>query len=257
MSFAFLDRWHSFLPRGGGHVVAFAGSGGKTSLMRAVAAVLATEGLTTVLTTTTNCEELTGVPALSWAEYQAREPGMVATGTFIHSGRGEPGKWGGLSAGQVDVLSEEIAGAVVLVEVDGAAKHPLKLYRLGEPVWPERTSLVIVAMGVAAVGGQAAAGVHRWGEIDWPPFAGLPDYTVLEWSHLNTLLFATGGYLDQVPPAVPAVLALTHLDAQEDAVGLFEFLGQVVLNPALPLVMLCSMSSGERSIRTAFEEGRS
>ena len=64
MKFSFVDPWHGFLPREGGHVFALSGSGGKTSLMRALADWYAREGLPLVLTTTTRTEPLEGVPVL-------------------------------------------------------------------------------------------------------------------------------------------------------------------------------------------------
>ncbi len=254
MSFGFVDPWHLFLPRDKGHVLSFMGSGGKTSLLQFVAEVYAGEGIPTVLTTTTRCEVLPELRALTWAELQGTDVKTLPLRVYVHGGEIEPGKWGGLSAAQVDALGGLLPERIVLAEVDGAAKHPLKFYRADEPVWPGRTSLAVVVMGIGAVGGKVGAAVHRWGQMTFPPLAGLKDYSVLEWSHLADLLLAEGGYLDQVPAGVPAVLALAGLADQDDSIGLFEFVGRAMANPALPLAMFCSREKGGFHIRTACAE---
>ena len=53
MNFSFVDPWHSFLPREGGHVVALSGSGGKTALQRTLGEFYRAEGVPVVLTCTT------------------------------------------------------------------------------------------------------------------------------------------------------------------------------------------------------------
>ncbi|MBU1073952.1 hypothetical protein KKG45_11960, partial [bacterium] len=45
MNFAFLDEWHGFLPRTGGHVIVVRGGGGRSDLLRAMSRVLAAEGV--------------------------------------------------------------------------------------------------------------------------------------------------------------------------------------------------------------------
>ncbi len=254
MSFGFADPWHAFLPREGGHVVGFMGSGGKTSLQRAVAEVYVAEGVPTLLTNTTRCEVLPEVVSLELSALVEADPDNLPASFYVHNGEVEPGKWAGLSPQQVDDLGARFADRVLLVEVDGAAKFPLKLHRPGEPVWPARTSLALMVMGVAAVGGQAGKRVHRWGQIPFPSWDGLPDHTVLEWSHLVKLLLDDGGYLAQVPAGVPAVLALTGLEEQDDSIGLFEFVGKAMDNSALPLAMFCTQGPEGLSLRTAFAE---
>jgi len=254
MSFGFVHPWHQFLPRQGGHIVGFMGSGGKTTLLRHVAQVYAQLGQSTVLTTTTRSEVLTGIAAYSWAELKACDTADLPSEIFLHEGVDEDGKWRGLSAEQVDELGGLLAERVVLVEVDGAAGQMLKLHREGEPVWPARTSLAIVVMGAGAVGAQVANVVHRWGKYDFARLSDVKDYSVFEWSHLAKLLLAERGYLAQLPAGVPAVLALTGIAEQDDSIGLFEFVGQAMDHPALPLVMFCSLNEGELGVRTACQD---
>ena len=128
---------------------------------------------------------------------------------------------------------------VVVVEVDGAAKRPFKYYRAGEPVWPARTSLAVVVMGVGGVGERAGDVVYRLGRADARDPVGVGADEVWQWDHAYALLTGAGGYLDQVPPEVPVVLALTGLEQQPDSVGLFGFTARVMAHPRLPLVLFC------------------
>jgi probable selenium-dependent hydroxylase accessory protein YqeC len=251
MNYFFLENWHDFLPREPGHVVAFMGSGGKTSLMGRVGERLAGEGVGVILTTTTRSEPLAGIVP--------RDPG--ADGTFAGPGPDGPwfaragvtadGKWEGLAPGAVDDLVEDHPASLVLVEVDGSAKLPLKIHRPDEPVWPARTSLAVVVVGAAAVGRRAGEVVHRFGREACPALAGHEDWTLVEWDHAADLVLGEGGYVSRVPPGVPVVLALAGLGEQADSIGLFGFAGRAMEDPRLPLVMFCELAADPPSLRTA------
>ncbi|PID80136.1 putative selenium-dependent hydroxylase accessory protein YqeC [bacterium DOLZORAL124_64_63] len=249
MNFSFVDPWHLYLPREGGHVVGFAGSGGKTSLMGACARQLQGEGVPVLLTCTTRSEPVPGVRPCLWPE----ERGMPAGGLplYLHAGVDEAGKWRGLPPEQVDQLGDIFADHVILVETDGSAKRPLKFYREWEPVWPDRTSLAVVVMGVGAVGMRAAEVVHRFDAAALPGLADLHPEKPWLWDHLLALLQAPDGYLAQVPPEVPAVLALGGLGAQDDSIGLFDFVGRAMADPRLPLVTFFESGGEAPHFRTA------
>ena len=66
MNYQFLDPWHQFLPRQPGHVQGCMGSGGKTSLLLALADLYRREGIGTLLCTTTASEPLIQVSARQW-----------------------------------------------------------------------------------------------------------------------------------------------------------------------------------------------
>jgi len=257
MSFAFADPWHQFLPREGGHVVALAGSGGKTSLMRVLAGVLAAEGVKLVLTTTTRTEPLVDIPVLELSDLErqyADERSGLPHAFFLHAGTLSDGKWQGIEPGEVDRLGERHPDRIILVEVDGAAKHPVKLYREGEPCWPERTSLAMVVMGTAALDQPAAEALHRFGREEFFPLADLRPDTLWAWEHFEVLLTAPGGYVARVPDDVPAVLVMTGLGELNDSIGLFEFVGKAMAHPRLPLAVFAELAGQEPSLRTAFRE---
>lgn len=240
MRFSFLDPWHGFLPRAPGHVVALAGSGGKTTLLRAIAEVWAGQDLAVVATTTTRTEPVEGFLPLVSESGAAARGAVGAALVYRHGGVRPDGKWEGLPAEAVDALDATLPGCLVVAEVDGAAKHPFKYYRPGEPVWPARTSLAFMVMGVGGIGERAGTVVHRLGRAGVSDPVGVDADAVWQWEHAYALLTGPGGYLAQVPAGVPVVLALTGLEQQPDSVGLFEFTARAMAHPRVPLVVFCS-----------------
>ena len=93
MNYSFLDPWHLFLPREGGHVLSLMGSGGKTSLMRALAQTYEQLGIPVVMTTTTRSEPLAGVAESALAAAHSELPPVA----YLHGGVLSEGKWAGLS----------------------------------------------------------------------------------------------------------------------------------------------------------------
>ncbi len=254
MNFGFIDPWHQFLPREAGHVISLMGSGGKTSLLLEFAEAYRESGTPVILTTTTMSENLPGVEAVEYSGSATLDRDNLPDLFFLHGGLTPEGKWIGLPPETVDDLGRLFPDRTVLVEVDGAAKLPLKLHRQGEPVWPARTSLAIVVMGTVAVGSQTGGILHRFGRVDWPPLSDLETWTVWEWGHQLKLLLEPGGYLSLVPEGIPCVLALTGMGEQGDSIGLFEFVGKAMENPRLPLTMFCDLAAEPSVLRTAYNE---
>ena len=259
MPFEFLEPWHLFLPRGGGHVVSVFGGGGKTTILKAFAGILEAEGVPVIVTTTTRTEVLhwPDLGQMTWDDLVdgVRPAGMT---TFVHNGlieNGESapdGKWLGLAPDQVDRIAEFCPGHVVLVEADGSARHPVKLHRSDEPVWPRRTSLAVACVGLSALGRPASEVLHRWDRIDR---AGLDlENGSVEWDWRRTtgLLLDAGGYRDLVPAETPVVLALLQMDECRDSIGLFSFLDAVMNDDAFPVVAIGDVSGTSPDMRTAF-----
>jgi len=251
VNFGFINPWHLFLPRETGHVISLMGSGGKTSLLLSLADVYQEMAQSVVLTTTTMSEPISGVEAVEFRELEKLDPDRLPEVFFLHGGLAPDGKWTGLPPETVDELGGSFPDRIVLAEVDGSAKLPVKLHRPGEPVWPDRTSLAIVVMGTAAVGAQTAGVLHRFGRVKWPPLQELEAWTVWEWDHALTLLLEPGGYLSRVPEGVPCVLALTGLEDQADSIGLFDFVGRAMADTRIPMIMFCDLAAETPVIRTA------
>ncbi len=202
-----------------------------------------------MLTTTTRTEPLEEMPVVDAAD----PDGLGSCGTepvfFLRSGVDSAGKWLGLSPRDLDELGEDVQGRLILAEVDGAGKKPLKLYREGEPVWPSRTSLALVVMGLDALGEKAEDVVFRLGREDCTTNLDLQAETRLTWDHYLELLIGPGGYLSQVPDDVPLVLVLAGMDDLSDSIGLFDFMGKAMAHPRIPLALFCETSGENPSFR--------
>ena len=138
--------------------VAVVGAGGKTSLVRTLAAELAGMGRRVVITTTTKmhpppdrsllCESPEAVRAL----LETKSP--VWAGIFFNDFK-------------IEGLPEPIAALAdmadhVIIEADGAKRLPLKMIDAShEPVIPPETDAVVAVAGLDAIGKPVSETVHR------------------------------------------------------------------------------------------------
>lgn len=253
MQHGLLQPWHAFLPREGGHVVALYGSGGKTSLLRACAEVLAAEGVPVIVTATTRSEPLgwPGLDVLTWDQIGPQRSRPYAPLLCLRGAMEPEGKWRGLAPEQVDLLGQLLPERVVLVETDGSAGMPVKLHRPDEPVWPGRTSLALAVLGLGALGRPVGSCLHRWGRLPapWLPAAAETPWT---WELLQRMLHGSHGYLGRLPPEVPAVVALLQMGAVDDSIGLLSFLGDLLRPGGVPLVVLGELAGPNPWLRTAY-----
>jgi probable selenium-dependent hydroxylase accessory protein YqeC len=252
MNYEFLQPWHLFLPRQGGHVIALFGGGGKTSLLAAWSGVLGELRVPVLVTTTTRTEPLAwqGLVVRSWQEFTEGPVPASAPAVAIHAGRHPDGKWQGLTPEQVAELGRRCADRVIIVEADGSAGLPVKLHRPGEPVWPLQMSLAVAVMGLGAVGRPAGEILHRLGRAAVPACGDITPQTVWDWDHMFALLTGPGGYLDRVPAGVPPLLVLTQTGGLADGIGLFSFLDRVMSRACMPIVVLCELSGKQPRFRT-------
>ncbi|MFH1845208.1 MAG: selenium cofactor biosynthesis protein YqeC [bacterium] len=243
-SIQFIQPWHQILPRDGGHILSFAGGGGKTSLLATVAAQYCQLGVPVIATTTTRTEPLAWPGLEIWDQARLEQPpDWTTTGLlYIHDGTHADGKWRGLRPEVVDDLHRLWPEAVVLVEVDGSGGFPVKLHRENEPVWPGRTALVFWVLGLTAIDGTVAEVLFRQERLPVPWTQTLDPEDSWSWRHTMQLLTGPGGYLSRQPAGLPAYLAVCQLDSLEDSLGLLEFTGQVLQETRIPLVLLCELA---------------
>lgn len=248
MDFQFFEPWHGFLPREGGHVVAFMGGGGKSTLLGLCADVYAEEGIPCVTTATVPGEPPGRGPLVEQDELRVEGPPELPPDALVMRVGSAAGA---LTPDDVDLLGGLLPDHIALVEIDSADGRPLRMPGAGVPRWPARTSLAVVVMGTGAVGspaGEVVAGFSG-GVLAG---AELATWSTWEWEHSLELLTGPGGYLDQVPDEIPVVLALTGLDQQPDSVGLFDFVGRAMVDPRLPIVVFGSLVGDEPSLRAVW-----
>ena len=177
-------------------IIAVAGSGGKTTLIKKLAERYRSEGKTVLVTTTTHMfiEEDTlltdDAPAIIHA---IKENGYVMAG--IPEGE------------KIKALSEETFDAVctyadvVLVEADGSKRLPLKYPNATEPVIPKHTDEIIVVWGPHGLGKPAREVCHRLALVT--ACLGIQEDTLITKEHVITLL--RNGYLEPLRQQYPDV----------------------------------------------------
>ena len=175
-------------------IIAVVGSGGKTTLIKKLAAQYRSQGRTVFVTTTTHmfieedtlltddAETIIGV---------LRERGYAMAG--VPDGE------------KIKGLSKETFGAVcaradvVLVEADGSKRLPLKYPNASEPVIPQHTDEILVVCGLNAIGQKAKDVCHRLELVK--KCLGIADDTRITPAHVQKLV--TDGYLIPLRNAFP------------------------------------------------------
>lgn len=156
-------------------VISICGSGGKTSLMIAIARELACAGERVLATATTKLgvEEMNG----PWQPLQAARaetiinhalrddaPITLAFGAID----GVRGKLIGLAPNVIDAVADSKRFDRIIVEADGSRKMPLKAPAEHEPVFPTSTQAVVIVAGASGLGksvGSAVFRPERWREL--------------------------------------------------------------------------------------------
>lgn len=157
-------------------ITAIIGSGGKSTLLRALGLELMRAGSRVLLCTTTHMFPVAGVPwdgssrrldAVPWKPGALHAPGCtceacagLARGTICQAGVLDP---------QTDKLSapaeplDQLAQRFdyVLAEADGSKRLPLKAHAAWEPVIPTGTANVIWVVGASGLGKPVDEVVHR------------------------------------------------------------------------------------------------
>ncbi len=250
MDYAFLEHAEDYLPRTGGHVLGVTGTGAVSGLMGELARFYNRQGLPVIMTGTVEHESDPGSLVVAWPE-----AGDLPADPLLRVTAGE-GR--GLPPRAIDELAQRYRERIILCLNDEPCPWPLKLHGPDPVVWPQLTSLALVLMAGEAVGSQVQEVVQGLDNPDFSPgsIAGLDRHELLSWEHMDDLLLGPGGYLDQVPAEVPVVLALTGMEEIADSIGLFGFVGRMMMHPRLPLVMFCSREGDSWRLRTAFRTGR-
>lgn len=191
-----------------GRIVAFTGAGGKTSAIRRLVGELAGE-VPVVVTTTTRMAVAQSDLAHSHLvverggalgtlrERFAGTESLLVTGPEM----AVEGKWSGLDGPTLDALIEgaRLAGAVTLLEADGARQRSWKAPADHEPVIPPAADLVVPVVGLDVVGARLDSDrVHRPERV--AEVLGLAEQDVIAPEHVAALLASSAGGLRGVPP---------------------------------------------------------
>ena len=181
--------------------IAVVGSGGKTTLIKKLAARYRSQGRTVFVTTTTHMFIEEDTLLADDAEVIIRtlkERGMVMAGVP------ERIKIKALSPETFDAVSA--AADVVLVEADGSKHMPLKFPNATEPVNPPRVEEIIVVWGPHGLGKPAREVCHRLELV--MACLGINEDTPITREHVSQLL--EKGYLKPLRQQYPGVKILVY-----------------------------------------------
>ena len=157
-------------------ITAIIGSGGKSTLLRALGLELMRAGSRVLLCTTTHMFPVAGVPwdgssrrldAVPWKPGALHAPGCtceacagLARGTICQAGVLDP-QTGKLSAPAEPLNELAQRFDYVLAEADGSKQLPLKAHAVWEPVIPAAATNVVWVVGASGLGKPVAEVVHR------------------------------------------------------------------------------------------------
>ena len=175
-------------------IIAVVGSGGKTTLIKRMAAEYHAQGKTVLITPSTHMfveEDNLLTDDVDTIIAALKETGLVMAG--ISDGIK-------LKALSKKTFREVCRHAdVVLVEADGSRMLPLKYPNTTEPVIPEDSDEILVVCGLNALGQEARNVCHLLELVE--SCLGIEDHTVITPTHIQKLI--TEGYLKPLRAAYP------------------------------------------------------
>ena len=214
-------RLSSALRLAPGQTVAFTGAGGKTAALRRLVQELAPDTPLLLTTTTRLGKEQNSLaaqhlvligdqPLPDVTALLVQHRSLLVTGELLES----EGKWTAPTHLQALRQAALKAGAILLVEADGARGRSLKAPAQHEPVVPDFADLVVPVAGLDALGQPIdSAMVHRPERVS--DLLGLPLQERLLPEHLARVLASTQGGLKNVPRQAAVRVLLNKCDADE------------------------------------------
>ena len=144
-------------------LVAAIGGGGKTTLLRSLAAELRERGARVVLATTTHFMPFDGIETVSSSNKAEVEATLARDGIVCAAAptAGRAGAAGKLGPSPIAVDELRLLADAVLVEADGSKRLPLKLHESHEPVVSANATAVVYVLGASGFGQPLASACHR------------------------------------------------------------------------------------------------
>ncbi|WP_293826516.1 selenium cofactor biosynthesis protein YqeC [uncultured Parolsenella sp.] len=144
-------------------LVAAIGGGGKTTLLRSLAAELRERGARVVLATTTHFMPFDGIETVSSSNKAEVEAALARDGIVCAAApaAGRAGAAGKLGPSPIALGELRLLADAVLVEADGSKRLPLKLHESHEPVVPANATAVVYVLGASGFGQPLASACHR------------------------------------------------------------------------------------------------
>ncbi len=200
-------------------VVSLCGSGGKTSLMAALARELGSNIDERVLATTTTkmaSDEIEG----PWRACQADDAASILATTsddarpVLAYRRRSHDRLFGFGPEVIDEVARSGRFTRILVEADGSRRRPLKAPKSGEPVFPAATDTVVAVVGLSGLGcpldDEAVYCPERWSVL-----TGLAESNSVTSESLARVVVHPEGLMRGAPPQARRILFLNQADGQD------------------------------------------
>jgi probable selenium-dependent hydroxylase accessory protein YqeC len=139
-------------------VTSVVGSGGKTTLLRALAEELVAHGRSVILTTTTHIMPFEGIELVSSPDEASLGRALARAHVACVGSFSENGKFGP-SPLPVERLAE--LADHVLIEADGSKRLPIKAHAPYEPVVPSCSARCMLVVGASGFSRPASESAHR------------------------------------------------------------------------------------------------
>ncbi len=199
-------------------LVALTGGGGKTSLLLELSRQLAGRGDRVLITTTTKLglDQTEGTEVCWSIDWYEIESALDRSRPVFVLSEGDDHKVLGYDPETVGDLYADSSAGYVLVEADGSRGRPLKAPAEYEPVVPQAASLVVVVMGVDAIGRTIFEASHRPSRA--AELTGRAETDVITPQVAAAVLTDPAGGLKGIPPAARVIVAVTKVtEASETA----------------------------------------
>lgn len=192
-------------------LVAFTGGGGKTSLLLELSRQLVARGDRVLMTTTTKLglDQTEGTEVCWSIDWFEIESALDRGGPVFVLSEGDDHKVVGYDPETVGDLYADSSAGYVLVEADGSRGRPLKAPAEYEPVVPEAASVVVVVMGVDAIGRTIFEASHRPARA--AELTGLAETDVITPGVAAAVLTHPEGGLKGIPPSARVIVAVTKV----------------------------------------------
>ena len=205
------------LALGDRELISLVGGGGKSTMLFSLGSELAASGKRVVLTTTTKMgrEQADSAPTVCWsADTECALAALDQDGPVMLVTDGDDHKVTGPPPELVDRLFAESDADYIIVEADGSRGKPLKAPASFEPVIPSRSTMVVILMGIDAVGRPLGNVTHRVEEAT--RFTGLDVDHLLTPGDCAAVLLHPDGALQSCPPEARVIVALTKVQGAAD-----------------------------------------